>query len=164
MLGRLSRCAGLVQGASMTMTRGGLRQTAPTLTRFMSTYPGDRRYADTHEWLKKEDGTVTVGITAHAAEKLGDIVYVSLPEVGESFAKNDAMGVIESVKAASDLVCPVNGKIEEVNSTLADSPELVNKEPHEQGWFVKMKLDDDADFEALYDTDGYQKFVDSEED
>lgn len=122
----------------------------------MSNLPAHLRYAKSHEWvLDNEDGTVTVGITDHAQQALGDVVFVELPEVGQTLSQGDEFGVIESVKAASDLYAPVNGEVIEVNEALEDAPETVNEAPYEGGWIMKVRVDDAA-FGDLLDADAYQ--------
>lgn len=122
----------------------------------MSNLPANLRYAASHEWvLDNQDGTVTVGITDHAQEALGDVVFVELPEVGQALTKGKEFGVIESVKAASDLYAPVDGEVVEVNEALEDAPETVNDAPYEGGWIMKVRVTDQA-FEGLLDADAYQ--------
>ncbi|MGO2241537.1 MAG: glycine cleavage system protein GcvH [Halomonas sp.] len=122
----------------------------------MSNLPANLRYAASHEWvLDHQDGTVTVGITDHAQQALGDVVFVELPEVGAALTKGQEFGVIESVKAASDLYSPVNGEVIEVNEALEDSPETVNDSPYDGGWIMKVRIDDAA-LEDLLDADAYQ--------
>ncbi|MGM0703928.1 MAG: glycine cleavage system protein GcvH [Pseudomonadota bacterium] len=129
----------------------------------MSTIPANLRYNDSHEWvLDNGDGTVTIGITDHAQEALGDVVFVELPEVGRTLAKGDEFGVVESVKAASDLYAPVAGDIVEVNEALEDAPETVNETPYEDGWIMKVRLADASDIDELLDADAYQALVDAE--
>lgn len=126
----------------------------------MSQVPANLQYAESHEWvLDNGDGTVTVGISDHAQEALGDVVFVELPEVGQTLAKGDEFGVIESVKAASDLYAPVNGEIIEVNEDLEDAPENVNESPYEDGWIMKIRLDGGVD--GLMDADAYQASIDA---
>lgn len=123
----------------------------------MSTIPANLRYNDSHEWvLDNGDGTVTIGITDHAQEALGDVVFVELPEVGRTLAKGDEFGVIESVKAASDLYAPVAGEVIEVNETLEDAPETVNEAPYDGGWIMKVRIEDTASLDDLLDADAYQ--------
>ena len=122
----------------------------------MSNLPANLRYAASHEWvLDHQDGTVTVGITDHAQQALGDVVFVELPEVGQSLSKGKEFGVIESVKAASDLYSPVDGEVIEVNEALEDAPETVNEAPYEGGWIMKVRVDGQA-LESLLDADAYQ--------
>ncbi|MEX1336461.1 MAG: glycine cleavage system protein GcvH [Candidatus Limnocylindrales bacterium] len=121
--------------------------------------PQSLRYTKDHEWLRTEGGEAVVGITAYAAEELGDIVFVELPEVGRVLSKDEAFGVIESVKTASDIFAPVAGEVVAVNEALAEAPELVNGEPYEGGWMVRLKLDDPAAGEALMDAAAYEEAI-----
>lgn len=128
----------------------------------MSQVPANLHYAPSHEWvLDNQDGTVTVGITDHAQEALGDVVFVELPEVGNALSKDEEFGVIESVKAASDLYAPVNGEVIEVNEGLEDSPETVNESPYEDGWIMKVRLDGSID--DLLDAEAYQASIDADD-
>ncbi|MEI4261043.1 glycine cleavage system protein GcvH [Roseovarius sp. D0-M9] len=117
------------------------------------------KYTEEHEWLRVEDDLVVVGITEHAAEQLGDIVFVELPEVGKEVVKDDEVVVIESVKAASDILAPIDGEIVEVNDTLADAPSRVNEDAIGDGWFFKIKPDDMSQLDDLMDEAAYGKFV-----
>jgi glycine cleavage system H protein len=118
------------------------------------------KYTEDHEWLRlEEDGRVTVGITDYAQDSLGDVVYVELPEVGRSVKAGDEVAVIESVKAAGDIKIPLAGTIVEVNSALADAPELVNSDPLGEGWFFKLQPDDAAALDGLMNEDAYKKSV-----
>lgn len=122
----------------------------------MSTIPENLKYADSHEWvLDNGDGTVTVGITDHAQDLLGDVVYVELPEVGAEVTATEQFSLVESVKAASDIYAPVSGEVIEVNTDLEDSPELINEAPFEGAWIAKIKLAEGADLSKLLDADGY---------
>lgn len=122
----------------------------------MSTIPQNLKYADSHEWvLDNGDGTVTVGITDHAQDLLGDVVYVELPEVGSEIAAAEQFSLIESVKAASDIYAPISGEVVEVNDVLNDAPELINESPYESAWIAKIKLSDNADLNKLLDAEGY---------
>ncbi|MCO7245151.1 MULTISPECIES: glycine cleavage system protein GcvH [unclassified Halomonas] len=122
----------------------------------MSNLPANLRYAESHEWvLDHQDGTVTIGITDHAQAALGDVVFVELPDVGTTLTKGDEFGVIESVKAASDLYSPVDGEVIEVNEALEDAPETVNDAPYEGGWIMKVRLSDE-NLDELMDADAYQ--------
>ncbi|MGP9796011.1 glycine cleavage system protein GcvH [Halomonas sp. 86] len=122
----------------------------------MSNLPSNLRYAKSHEWvLDHQDGTVSVGISDHAQEALGDVVFVELPEVGQTLTQGKEFGVIESVKAASDLYAPVSGEVIEINDTLEDSPETVNDAPYEGGWLMKVRLTD-QNLDGLLDADAYQ--------
>ena len=126
----------------------------------MSTIPAGLRYAKSHEWLKPEnDGTVLIGITDYAQNSLGDITYVQLPKVGAVLKAGETFGVVESVKAASDLYAPVGGTVVAVNSALDAAPETVNQSPYEQGWMLKLKPTDAAAINALLDSDAYGKLL-----
>ncbi|OCX61212.1 glycine cleavage system protein H [Thioclava sp. SK-1] len=117
------------------------------------------KFTEEHEWLRVEDDLVVVGITEHASEQLGDVVFVELPEPETKVAKGDEISVIESVKAASDILAPCDGEIVEINDGLVDNPALVNDDPMEAGWFFKMKLDDMEQLETLMDEDAYKDFI-----
>lgn len=126
----------------------------------MSTIPADLRYAKSHEWLKLEsDGTVTVGITDYAQNSLGDITYVQVPKVGATLKAGETFGVVESVKAASDLYAPVAGTVVAVNSALDSAPETVNRAPYSDGWMLKLKPADAGAGTALLDATAYAKLV-----
>lgn len=128
----------------------------------MSNTPAELRYAETHEWARlDDDGLVTVGISDHAQEALGDIVYVELPEIGTGYAVGDQTGAVESVKAASEIYSPVDGEVVAVNPALEDAPETVNGSPYEDGWFFKLKPES-ADLEHLLDAEAYQQQCDNE--
>ncbi len=130
----------------------------------MSTIPANLRYAKSHEWvLDNGDGTVTVGISDHAQQALGDVVFVELPEVGRTLTQEEEFGVIESVKAASDLYAPIAGEILEVNESLEDAPEAVNESPYEEGWIMKVRLEDVTDLDALLDADAYKAVTDADD-
>ena len=125
--------------------------------------PTDLRYVDTHEWIRDEgDGSVTIGITQHAQEALGDVVFVELPETGKTLSAGDDFGVVESVKAASDLYSPLSGEVLEVNSELEDSPETINEAPYEGGWLIKLKLSDASEMDDLLDAAAYEKVVEAD--
>ena len=117
------------------------------------------KFTEEHEWLREEDGLIVVGITEHAAEQLGDVVFVELPEEGTEVAKDDEVVVIESVKAASDILAPIDGEITEVNSTLTDNPSMVNDDPQGEAWFFKMKVSDASQMDDFMDEAAYQKFI-----
>ena len=117
------------------------------------------KFTEDHEWLLKEDDYVIVGITEHAAEALGDLVFVELPDVGTSVSKGDEIVVIESVKAASDITAPLDGEIIEVNEQLTEKPELVNDDPLGAAWFFKMKLTDPSEIDNLMDEDAYKELI-----
>jgi glycine cleavage system H protein len=126
----------------------------------MSNVPADLQYTDEHEWLRKEaDGTLTVGITDHAQSTLGDIVFLELPEIGKSVAAGDAVGVVESVKAASDIYAPVSGEIVAVNDSILDTPDVVNSDAY-AAWLFKIKLAPGASTDKLLDAAAYSKLVD----
>ncbi len=131
----------------------------------MTELPGDLLYTKDHEWLRREDdGTVTVGITEHAATALGDLVYVELPEVGQEVESEGEMAVVESVKAASDVYAPIAGSVVAVNADLAEDPEKINAEPYGEGWIVKLAPDDDIDESQLMSPDAYQQLLDELDD
>jgi glycine cleavage system H protein len=122
----------------------------------VSTYPDNLKYAATHEWVRlEEDGTATVGISNHAQDALGDIVFVELPEVGATVHAKDEVAVVESVKAASDVYSPVSGEIIATNDILADAPETVNAVPYDDGWFYKIQISDEQELDELMDADAY---------
>jgi glycine cleavage system H protein len=123
--------------------------------------PDDLRYTDDHEWLRVEGETGTVGITAYAAEQLGDVVFVELPSVGAELAPRQAFGVVESVKAVSDLFSPAAGEVSEVNEALTSHPELVNSDPYGEGWMVKLRLADSAALERLHDATAYRRLIEA---
>ena len=130
----------------------------------MAEFPGDLKYANSHEWVRiEDDGTATIGISDHAQEAFGVVVYVELPELELELNVGDEAGVVESVKAASDLYAPISGTIIEVNSALEDEPETVNEAPHDKGWFFKMRPADLQELEALLNADGYKRLCESEE-
>ncbi|WP_313528215.1 glycine cleavage system protein GcvH [Shinella sp.] len=117
------------------------------------------KFTEEHEWLKIEGGVATVGITVHAAEQLGDLVFVELPEVGATFEKGGDAATVESVKAASDVYCPLDGEIVEVNEAITADPSLVNSDPQGAGWFFKLKLANVADADGLMDEAAYKELV-----
>lgn len=126
----------------------------------MSNVPAELKYSKEHEWLRKEaDGTYTVGITEHAQELLGDMVFVDLPEVGRMVDAGDDCAVAESVKAASDIYAPISGEIVAVNDELSDSPELVNNEPYATGWIFKIKASDESQIATLLDAAAYDALL-----
>jgi len=129
----------------------------------MANTPDDRKYADSHEWaLLEADGIVRVGITDHAQELLGDLVFVELPEVGQSVAKGDECSVVESVKAASDIYSPVTGEIIAVNSELEDSPEAINDSPYEDGWIFTVRPSEVSELDDMLDAEGYKNLTEDE--
>ncbi|MDZ4372529.1 MAG: glycine cleavage system protein GcvH [Phenylobacterium sp.] len=120
------------------------------------------RFTKDHEWVVLEGDVATIGITAHAAEQLGDVVFVETPEAGKTVKAGDAFAVVESVKAASDVYAPISGEVVEGNAALADAPETVNAEPEAGGWFAKVKVADPAEYDALMDKAAYDAFVESQ--
>ncbi len=129
----------------------------------MSEVPETLRYVETHEWVRQEgDGTVTIGITDHAQQQLGDLVFVELPEVGRTVAEKEELAVVESVKAASDVYSPVAGEVVSANEALNDAPELVNQDAYGDGWIVKLRPTDPAAVDALLDASKYKELADSE--
>lgn len=121
--------------------------------------PDDLRYTDSHEWLRAEGENGTVGLTAYAADQLGDVVFVELPKVGRSLKARETFGVIESVKAVSDMYAPVGGEVLEVNDQLAAKPELVNADPYGQGWMLRLRLAKPAEADELRDAESYRALV-----
>nr|VFJ65072.1 MAG: glycine cleavage system H protein [Candidatus Kentron sp. FM]VFJ67278.1 MAG: glycine cleavage system H protein [Candidatus Kentron sp. FM]VFK11854.1 MAG: glycine cleavage system H protein [Candidatus Kentron sp. FM] len=129
----------------------------------MSNVPEQLRYAKTHEWIREEeDGTITIGITDHAQELLGDLVYIELPAVGQSAGAGQELAVVESVKAASDLYSPVDGEVIQVNEALGDSPELVNTDPYGEGWILRLRPSGPIPAETLLDASAYAELAESE--
>ena len=129
----------------------------------MSNIPSELKYATSHEWVRNEgNGVVTVGITEHAQDLLGDMVFVELPEVGDTVSTGDDVAVAESVKAASDIYAPVTGEVIEVNEDLEDSPELVNSDAFGDGWLFKLKIEDEGELESLLDAEGYENSIDED--
>ena len=122
--------------------------------------PGELQYTKTHEWVRREDDVATVGITEHAQDELGDVVFIELPEKGASFGAGDAFGTVESVKAVSDLYAPVGGEVVEVNEALNDAPEKINEEPYGDGWIVRIRVSEEGDLLSAGD---YEKVLEEEE-
>ncbi|KAF8035072.1 hypothetical protein BT93_C1182 [Corymbia citriodora subsp. variegata] len=131
--------------------------------RGFSTVLKDLKYADSHEWVKIDGASATVGITDHAQDHLGDVVYVELPEVGAAVAQGSGFGAVESVKATSDIYSPISGKVIEVNEELSKSPGLVNSSPYEDGWIIKVKASDANEVNNLMGADDYSKFCEEED-
>ncbi len=127
-------------------------------------YTDDFFFAESHEWIKIEGETGTVGISDFAQKQLGDVVYIELPEVGAVFDFHQSFGVVESVKAVSDIYSPVSGEVVEVNSGLNDSPELLNEDPQGKGWIMKIKVKDESELQKLLSVSEYEKFLESQED
>jgi glycine cleavage system H protein len=130
----------------------------------MSNIPADLRYTSSHEWVRDNgDGTATVGITDHAQEQLGDLVFVETPEIGNAVEAGDACAVVESVKAASDIYAPLNGEIIETNAALTDTPELVNSDAYGEGWIFQIRMEDEDALAELLDAEAYEAAVAEEE-
>ncbi|CAM4622616.1 unnamed protein product [Lepidochelys olivacea] len=145
--------------------RAGWPQAAPARSLGTSALLASaRKFTDKHEWISVENGIGTVGISNFAQEALGDIVYCSLPEIGTKLNKQDEFGALESVKAASELYSPLTGEVTEINTTLADNPGLVNKSCYEDGWLIKMTVDNPSELNELMNEDAYEKFIKSIED
>jgi len=125
-------------------------------------YPEDYRYTKEHEWVHLAGDTATIGITFHAQEELGDIVYVDLPKVGKKLEKGKSFGSVESVKAVSDIYAPVSGEVIEVNEGLATAPEKLNEDPHKAAWLIKVRVDGSADFKNLLSAADYQSYIGAE--
>ena len=122
-------------------------------------YPEDCQYTKEHEWVRLEDGIAVVGITDYAQDHLGDVVFIELPDVGTEVKQFEPFGVIDSVKASSELYTPLSGEVEAVNDALNDQPELVNQEPYGEGWMIKVRPADLAELAQLLDADGYKQFL-----
>ena len=130
----------------------------------MSQTPSELKYASSHEWARlEEDGTVTIGISDHAQGALGDVVFVELPDVGSTLAAGEEAGVVESVKAASDIYAPVGGEVLAINEQLEDEPETVNGDPYNDGWFFKLQPADTSELDALLSGEDYQSKCDEED-
>lgn len=129
----------------------------------MAEFPSELRYLETHEWARLEDDLIVVGISDHAQEALGDVVYVELPEIDSAVLAGDEVAVVESVKAASDIYAPLSGRVVAVNEALEDSPELVNETPYGDGWFFKIKPEDPSALESLLSADDYKTICENEE-
>ena len=128
----------------------------------MNEMPGDLKFLDSHEWIKVDDNTAIVGISDHAQNELGEVVFVELPAIGDEFISGDEAAVVESVKAASEVYTPISGEVIEVNDTLEESPELVNTSPYEEGWFFKLKVSDESlgSIESLMTAEEYSSMLD----
>jgi glycine cleavage system H protein len=126
--------------------------------------PAGLRYSKEHEWVATEEEVATIGITDYAQEQLGEIVYVELPAVGDKISKDDAFGVVESVKAVSDIYAPVSGTVVEVNQELPESPEMINEDPYGDGWLVKVKVSDGSELDDLLDHEEYEELVAAEKE
>ena len=128
----------------------------------MNEMPGDLKFLDSHEWIKVDDNTAIVGISDHAQNELGEVVFVELPAIGDEFVLGDEAAVVESVKAASEVYTPISGEVIEVNDTLEESPELVNTSPYEEGWFFKLKVSDGnlGSIDSLMTAEEYSSMLD----
>ena len=122
-------------------------------------YPANLKYSKEHEWVKADDNIATIGITAHAQNELGDIVYVELPKVGAKFNAMQEFGVVESVKTVSTLYCPVAGEVTEVNANITAKPETINTDPHGQGWMIKIKMSNPSDLDKLLSAADYEALI-----
>jgi glycine cleavage system H protein len=129
----------------------------------MANVPDNLHYSKDHEWVRVESGVAVIGITDHAQEQLGDVVYVELPKPGESFSAHESFGSVESVKAVSEIFTPVSGEIAEVNGSLADEPEKVNKDPYGEGWMIKVKMGTPGEVDSLLTAAEYEDFTKAEE-
>ena len=127
-------------------------------------FPEDLKYSKEHEWVLVEGSTATVGITDYAQDQLGDIVFVELPAVGDKMSKEDAFGVVESVKAVSDIYAPVSGKVVEVNDDLPDNPEMLNEDPYGDGWIIKIEMSDREELDDLLSATEYEQYVAEEKE
>jgi len=127
----------------------------------MGNYPGNLRYSSEHEWARVDGKAIVVGVTDHAQEALGDVVYVELPKVGDSISAGKQFGVIESTKAVSELFAPVSGKVTKVNSALVDSPQTVNQDPYGAGWLIEVEPSDSTQLDKLLNAAAYEKLVSS---
>ncbi len=125
-------------------------------------FPDDLKYTKEHEWCRIQGQRAVIGITDHAQDQLGDIVYVELPDVGDPVKKGEAFGVVESTKAVSELFSPVTGKVVEVNDPLSDAPETINEDPYEEGWMIQVEVSDPGELASLLDAAGYKKFLQEE--
>ena len=122
-------------------------------------YPKDYLYTKDHEWLQVRDNTGTIGITDYAQHELGDVVYVDLPEAGDAFEANEPFGSVESVKAVSELFCPISGEISEANAKLLEHPELINESPHQEAWMVKIRISNPEELKELLSAEAYEEYL-----
>jgi glycine cleavage system H protein len=122
-------------------------------------YPEDYLYSKDHEWISVQENVGTIGITDYAQHELGDVVYVDLPEVGDTFEDGDPFGSVESVKAVSEVFCPISGEIIEVNSKLEESPELINQSPHQNAWMIKVRLNNPEELKELLSAEEYEEYL-----
>jgi glycine cleavage system H protein len=129
----------------------------------MSTYPEEYLYTEEHEWVRVDDDLCTLGITQFAQSELGEVVFVELPEVGQVFDAHDEIGTIESVKAVAEVYTPVAGEVVEINDAIVESPELINDDPHGDGWLIKVRFSSSADLKPLMNAEAYEKYVEEGE-
>ena len=122
-------------------------------------YPKENLYSTDHEWISVQDNIATIGITDYAQHELGDVVFVDLPEVGDTFEANEPFGSVESVKAVSEIFCPVGGEVIEINSTLVANPELVNESPHERAWMIKIRIANSEELNELMSAEAYEEYL-----
>ncbi|HEY5672987.1 MAG TPA: glycine cleavage system protein GcvH [Malonomonas sp.] len=125
-------------------------------------FPDELRYTEEHEWVLVEDDVATIGITDFAQDQLGDVVFVELPEVGDELVAGKTLGVVESVKAVSDIYAPLSGEVVEINEDLPDEPELLNTSAYEDGWMIKVKMSDPSELDDLMDASDYQRFIEQD--
>ncbi|CAL4896619.1 unnamed protein product [Urochloa decumbens] len=151
--------------AANALKLSGARAAAPafSISRFFSTVPDGLKYTTSHEWVKHEDGVATVGITDHAQEHLGEVVFVELPEAGAEVSAGGSFGNVESVKATSDVNSPISGEVVEVNSKLTEKPDLINSNPYEDGWMIKVKPSNPGEADGLLDAAKYTKHCEEED-
>lgn len=128
----------------------------------MTNVPDGLRFTRSHEWVKQDGDSVTLGVSDFAQEELGDITYLELPEPGSQIIQGEPLGVIESVKAASDIYSPVTGEVVEANQDVVDAPDLVNSSPYDRAWLLKVRIDDQSQLESLMDSDTYKQFVEEQ--
>ena len=126
--------------------------------------PEGLKYSKEHEWVATEDSSATIGITDYAQDQLGEVVYIELPAVGDKISKDDPFGVVESVKAVSDIYAPISGTVTEINQELVESPEMVNEDPYGDGWLIKIRVTDAAELDDLMDSEEYQEMVAEEKE
>jgi len=125
-------------------------------------YPDDLKYSKEHEWIKVDANIATIGITDYAQDSLGDVVYLELPQEGEVVTKEEPFGVVESVKAVSDLYTPINGTVIEVNDALVDDPEVINEDPYSEGWMIKIEVENEDALNDLLSAENYQQYIEEE--
>ena len=153
----ISALRSVARTATPAVKRAGVLRNNGQQGRFFSI-----QFVESHEWIKATGSTGVVGISHHAQDALGDVVYCELPEVGETFEAGEVFGSVESVKASSDVYAPVTGEVIEINEALEDNPGLVNESPTEEGWFIKMAISDDADTDDLMDEAAYTEFLNNQ--